>query len=217
MNSARSLSLSIAISSFFAFSVALGAQATHPAPKLVKENGHQALMVDGEPYLVLGAQIGNSSAWPALLEEDVWPALEAMHVNTAEAPVYWEQIEARPGQFDWANVDALLAGAREHHLHLILLWFGTWKNGNDHYVPEWVKRDPVHYPRMLNLAGAPIDDLSANASANMTADRKAFAALMHHLAETDSVEHTVLMMQVENESGGIGAARDYSAESNREF
>jgi hypothetical protein len=51
----------------------------------------------------------------------------------------------------------------------------------------------------------------------MEADRKAFAALMHHLAEKDSPDHTVLMMQVENESGGIGAARDYSTESNREI
>ena len=97
-----------------------------PAPKLVSENGRHALLVDGTPYLVLGAQIGNSSSWPAVLP-DVWPALEAMHVNTAEAPVYWEQIEPQPGQFDWTNVDALIDGARTHHLHLIVLWFGTWK------------------------------------------------------------------------------------------
>ena len=114
-------------------------------------------------------------------------------------------------------MDALLGGAREHHLHLVLLWFGTWKNGNDHYVPGWVKRDPQHFPRMLNSAGQPLDDLSANAPANMEADRKAFTALMHHLAERDTSEHTVLMIQVENESGGIGAARDYSPASNREF
>ena len=193
----------------------LSAQA--PAPRLVEQDGRHALLVDGTPFLVLGAQIGNSSAWPSLLEQKVWPALEAMHVNTAEAPVYWEQIEPKRGQFDWSNVDALLSGARQHHMHLILLWFGTWKNGNDHYVPQWVKTDPEHYPRMINSAGAPIDDLSANAPANMEADRSAFVALMHHLAEKDSSEHTVLMIQVENESGGIGAARDYSAESNREF
>ena len=173
-------------------------------------------MVDGSPYLVLGAQVGNSAAWPAVLP-DVWPALEAMHVNTAEMPVYWEQIEPRPGEFDWTNVDALLAGAREHHLHLILLWFGTWKNGNDHYVPTWVKEDPQHFLRMINSAGTPLDDLSANAPANMEADRKAFSALMHHLAERDAKDHTVLMMQVENESGGIGAIRDYSPASNKEF
>jgi hypothetical protein len=186
-------------------------------PRLIEQDGRHALLVDGSPFLVLGAQIGNSSAWPSLLEQMVWPALSAMHVNTAEAPVYWEQIEPQPGNFDWTNVDALLTGAREHHLHLILLWFGTWKNGNDHYVPQWIKTHPEKFPRMMNSAGAPIDDLSANAPANMEADRKAFAALMHHLAEKDSNDHTVLMMQVENESGGIGAARDYSPESNREF
>jgi hypothetical protein len=172
--------------------------------------------VDGSPYLVLGAQIGNSSAWPSLLPK-VWPAIEAMHANTVEAPVYWEQIEPQPGRFDWTNVDALIEGARANHLHLILLWFGTWKNGNDHYVPQWVKRDPQHFPRMINSAGTPLDVLSANAPANMEADRKAFSTLMHHIAEKDGSEHTVLMMQVENESGGIGSARDFSPASNREF
>ena len=202
---------------FFLTAVVTGTLAAQtPAPQLIADRGRHALMVDGAPYLVLGAQIGNSSAWPATLPE-VWPALEAMHANTAEAPVYWEQMEPEPGRFDWTSVDALLDGARLHHLHLILLWFGTWKNGNDHYVPQWVKGDPERYPRMRNSAGQPIDDLSANAPANMEADRTAFAALMHHLAERDAAEHTVLMMQVENESGGIGAARDYSTASNREF
>jgi hypothetical protein len=191
-------------------------RAQTPAPKLVSENGRHALLVDGTPYLVLGAQIGNSSSWPGVLP-DVWPALEAMHVNTAEAPVYWEQIEPQPGQFDWTNVDTLIDGARTHHMHLIVLWFGTWKNGNDHYVPQWIKRDPQHFPRMINSAGTPLDDLSANAPANMEADRKAFAALMRHIAEKDSGDHTVLMMQLENESGGIGSVRDYSPASNREF
>src|ERR1700712_2158585 len=149
MNLFRSIVHWIAIFSILALPTGR-AETRHPAPKLVTENGRHALMVDGAPYLVLGAQIGNSSAWPALLDEEVWPALEAMHVNTAEAPVYWEQIEPQPGQFDWTNVDALLDGARRHHMHLDLLWFGTWKNGNDHYVPQWVKRDPVKYPRMIN-------------------------------------------------------------------
>jgi len=74
-----------------------------PAPKLVSSGGRHALLVDDSPYLVLGAQIGNSSAWPSVLPK-VWQAVEAMHVNTVEAPVYWEQIELRPGSFDWTNV-----------------------------------------------------------------------------------------------------------------
>ncbi len=186
------------------------------APRVVEHNGRHALMVDGAPFLVLGAQINNSSSWPAVLPM-VWPALEAMHVNTAEAPVYWEQLEPQPGTFDFSTVDALVQGAREHHLRLVILWFGTWKNGNMHYVPEWVKTNPGKFPRMINAAGEPIDVLSANSNVNRDADKRAFTALMHHLKEIDSAEHTVLMIQVENESGGIGSPRDFSPASNKDF
>ncbi|CAN5574981.1 DUF5597 domain-containing protein [soil metagenome] len=185
-------------------------------PRVVHQDGRYALMVDGAPYLVLGAQINNSSSWPAVLPK-VWPALEEMHVNTAEAPVYWEQLEPKPGSFDFSTVDALVMGAREHHLQLVILWFGTWKNGNMHYVPEWVKTNPQKYPRMINAAGEPIDVLSANSNTNRDADKQAFTAMMHHLKEIDGTNHTVLMIQVENESGGIGSPRDFSPASNKEF
>ncbi len=186
------------------------------APHIVQQDDRHALIVEGAPFLVLGAQINNSSSWPEVLPK-VWPALEAMHANTAEAPVYWEQMEPTPGNFNFFTVDALVQGAREHHLHLVLLWFGTWKNGNMHYVPEWVKTDLTKYPRMINAAGEPIDVLSANSRSNLEADKHAFTMLMRHLKEIDSTDHTVLMVQVENESGGIGSPRDFSPASNKEF
>ena len=185
-------------------------------PQLVKKDGRFALIVDGKPYLILGAQINNSSAWPAVLPQ-VWPTVEAMHANTVEAPVYWEQIESVHGSFDFSVVDELVRQARDHKLHLVLLWFGTWKNGQMHYAPTWVKEDPAHYPRMINPHGEPIDVLSANAPANMEADKAAFAALMRHLREIDGTNHTVLMMQVENESGAIGTVRDFSPMAETQF
>src|SRR6266513_2465319 len=97
-------------------------------PKLIKQDGRFALLVDGKPFLILGAQINNSSGWPASLPE-VWPAIDAMHANTVEALVYWEQLEPQPGKFDLTNVDELVKQARDHHAYLVLLWFGTWKNG----------------------------------------------------------------------------------------
>jgi hypothetical protein len=109
-------------------------------PRIVQKDGRWALMVDGAPFLMLGVQINNSSAWPGMLPQ-VWPAAERLHANTVEAPVYWEQLEPTKGHFDFSVVDALLAGARQHNVHLVLLWFGTWKNGALHYTPEWVKRD----------------------------------------------------------------------------
>ena len=41
--------------------------ADHPMPQVVTQNGHHALFVDGAPYLMLGAQAHNSSAWPGTL------------------------------------------------------------------------------------------------------------------------------------------------------
>ncbi len=185
-------------------------------PKLIQKDGRFSLLVEGRPYLILGGQIGNSSAWPNMLPQ-VWPALETMHANTVEAPVYWEQMEPQPGHYDFSNVDALLQGARAHNLHLVLLWFGTWKNGNMHYVPKWIKTDWQHYPRMINSAGEPLDVLSANSPTNREADKKAFSALMRHLREADGEQHTVLLMQVENESGAIGTVRDFSPMAEKQF
>ena len=114
------------------------------APKLVQKDGRWAFFVEGQPFLILGGQIHNSSAWPSELPQ-VWKSFAELHANTVEAPVYWEQIEAQPGHFDFANVDLLVKGAREHNLHLVVLWFGTWKNGNMHYVPQWVKTDSKRF------------------------------------------------------------------------
>src|SRR5215469_8283163 len=91
------------------------------APKFVQKDGRWALLVDGKPYLVLGGQIHNSSAWPSELPR-VWKSLEELHAKTVEAPAYWEQIEPQEGKFNWGNVDAVVKGAREHNLHVVLLW-----------------------------------------------------------------------------------------------
>jgi beta-galactosidase GanA len=184
-------------------------------PRLAVEQGRGSLIVDGKPFWLLGAQVDNSSGWPERLQA-VWPAAEKMRLNTLEVPVYWEQMEALKGHFDFTVVDAILQQARDHKMRLVLLWFGTWKNGKMHYVPEWVKADTATYPRMKTRDGSMIDVLSPNSPANLAADRDAFAALMRHLREVDT-QHTVIMMQVENESGSLGTVRDFSPEAQKEF
>src|SRR5579862_3414129 len=200
---------------FLIFAATQVTQATE-APKLVEKDGRWALLVDGRPYLVLGGQIHNSSAWPSEFPQ-IWESFAALHANTVEAPVYWEQIEAQPGQFNFDNVDALVNGAREHNLHVVLLWFGTWKNGNMHYVPEWVKTDTKRFPRVVRADSEPTDVLSPISRNSLEADKAAFVALMRHLKTLDSDDHTILMVQVENESGNIGLVRDFSAEANALF
>jgi len=210
--SVASTLVAAALTAFTAIPRALAVE----APRLVEKNGRYALLVEGRPFLILGGQIHNSSAWPSELPQ-VWESMAALHANTVEAPVYWEQFEPQEGHFDYTNVDQIVEGARAHNLHVIFLWFGTWKNGNMHYVPAWVKGDAVRFPHTIRPDGEPIDVLSPNSRNTLEADKAAFTALMRHLRQIDSELHTVLMIQVENESGNIGSVRDNSPESNREF
>lgn len=187
-----------------------------PMPKLTHENDTYTLQVDGKPYLVLGAQIHNSSGWPASLDA-LWPSVRQLHANTIMVPVYWEAVEPEQGKFDFSNVDAAIKGARDSGVRLTLLWFGTWKNGGMDYTPPWVKSDPQTYPRVIDADGHPVDALSPLFDNSANADAKAFSALMQHLKETDSDKHTVIMVQVENEAGTLGSDRDYSPDANKAF
>ena len=114
-------------------------------------------------------------------------------------------------------VDSLVEGARQNDLRLILLWFGTWKNGVMDYAPAWVKQNPAQYPRMKDSHGQEIRVLSPHSRANLEADSRAFSAFLGHLREVDGDRHTVIMVQVENEPGSLGSVRDFSEEANRIF
>jgi beta-galactosidase GanA len=184
-------------------------------PRLRTENGRHALLVDGKPYLMLGAQVHNSSNYPSVLNE-VWPVMRALSANTIEIPVAWEQFEPTEGRFDYSWVDTLLAQARKNDVRVVLLWFGTWKNGESTYTPEWVKSDTRRFPRLQRRGGRPTKTLSPLGEATLAADRKAFTALMRHLREADR-EHTVIMVQLENEIGSHGVARDYSPAAEQLF
>ena len=184
-------------------------------PRLRTEDGRHALLVDGKPYLMLGAQVHNSSNYPSVLPQ-VWPVMQALSANTIEIPVAWEQFEPTEGRFDYSWVDTLLAQARKNDMRVVLLWFGSWKNGDSTYTPEWVKSDTKRFPRLQKRDGRPTTTLSPLGEATLAADRKAFVALMRHLREVDR-EHTVIMVQVENEIGSHGVARDYSPAAERLF
>ncbi len=168
-------------------------------PKIIEKNGRHALLVDEQPFLILGGQAHNSSGWPGMLPQ-VWPAIELMNANTLEVPLYWEQVEPLPGKFDFSLLDTLLIQARKHKVHLVLLWFATWKNGSSHYMPGWMKREPEKYPDITGKNGKPVDSPSPNVNATTEADVKAFATVMRYLKKADP-QHTVIMVQVENEPG----------------
>lgn len=186
-------------------------------PHLAERHGAIQMIVDGKPFLARGGELENSSASSLAYLQTIWPKVAAMRFNTVIAPVYWQLIEPSEGSFDFSTVDGLIRGAREHHVKLVLLWFGTWKNSMSSYAPGWVKRDQQRFPRAVGADGKTLEILSALSSSNLDADSRAFTALMKHLRGIDSAEHTVIMVQVENEVGMIPEARDLSAAANAAF
>ena len=149
--------------------------------------------------------------------KSVWPRLTAMHMNTVLLPVAWETIEPEEGKFDFTVVDGLLEDARANNLKLVILWFGAWKNTFSSYAPGWVKRNLTRFPRVQASDGRGTERLSPFSTAVRDADARAFTKLMHHLREVDGEQHTVLMVQVENEVGVIPQSRDHSEVANTAF
>ena len=186
-----------------------------PLPRIVTKDGKHALMVDGEPFLMLGAQVHNSSNYPAMLPL-IWPTIKALDANTVEVPIAWEQVEPQESRFDFSFVDELLKQARANDVRLVLLWFGTWKNTGPSYAPEWVKSDTRRFPRMKTAEGKTHYVLSPHGQATLAADKKAFVALMQHLRQNDA-QNTVIMVQPQNEMGSYGLARDHSPGAERLF
>jgi hypothetical protein len=147
----------------------------------------------------------------------VWPKLIEAKLNTVLAGVAWNQIEPQEGKFDFSVPDGIIRDARSHNLRLVFLWFASWKNGLSSYAPDWVKRDFERFPRAQVGEGRSIELLSPSSDANRDADARAFAALMRHVKEVDGRQHTVVMIQLENEVGMSGGSRDRSPAAEKAF
>jgi len=175
------------------------------------------LLINGQPFLILGGELGNSTASNIKYLNQYWSHLKAMNLNTLLVPVYWELMEPNENKFDFSLVDSAIAGARQHEMKIVFLWFGSWKNSMSCYAPLWMKTNAKRFPRTFDTAGRSQEIFSVFGSATLEADKKAFATLMKHIRETDAAKKTVIMMQVENEIGMLPTAREFSKTANNFF
>jgi hypothetical protein len=204
------------------------AQNNTTIPYLAKTNGKSQLYVKNEPFLMIAGELTNSTTGSAHYMHPIWNSMAKQNLNTVLAPVSWELIEPKEGSFDFSIVDSMILGARHEKLKLVLLWFGSWKNGKSTYVPEWVKTNTKRFPLIKDKKGESMNILSTFGNNTLQADAKAFTVLMKHIKEIDISEQTVIMVQVQNEIGVLdlmssymgtenAGMRDYSEVANKAF
>jgi beta-galactosidase GanA len=186
-------------------------------PYLQKKGNKYQLIVNGEPFLMLAGELGNSTASTIESMEAVWPRLQELNLNTVLIPVYWELLEPQEGVFDYKLIDELILKAREYELKIVFLWFGSWKNSMSSHVPEWVKLDQKRFPRAKSKEGISQEILTPFSENNLKADLNAYKHLLQHIKEVDKSNQTVILMQPENEIGMLPSARDYHPLANKKF
>ncbi|MDE7421609.1 MAG: DUF5597 domain-containing protein [Muribaculaceae bacterium] len=167
-------------------------------------------------YLILGGELGNSSASSKEDIKTIFPKLKDMGLNTVLMPVYWELIEPSEGKFDFSLLDEAIKTAKENDLKIVTLWFGAWKNSMSCYAPSWVKIDTKRFPRAITEQGKPLEILSAFSNEVLKADLKAFNALLDYL-KTHDKDNTIAMIQIENEIGMLESPRDHSNLANEAY
>jgi beta-galactosidase GanA len=186
--------------------------AAQDQPHLRKQGAATQLIVDGKPMLILGGELGNSTASDLKYLNGYWPTLKTIGLNTVIAPLEWDMIEPKEGTYDFTSVDGLIKQAQANDVKLVVLWLAAWKNSTSSYAPPYIKHGWQKYAKAQDNKGAPVDILSAFDPDTLKADQRAFTALMGHLKSVDK-NHTVVMVQVENEIGMLPVVRDYSPQA----
>jgi len=210
----RLLSACVAIAST---AVTASSQTDPGIAHLEKRGSATQLVVDGRPVLLLAGELANTASSSLDYMRPVWPRLVQMNLNTALVGVSWALVEPEDGKYDFSLVDGLLDAARSNHLRVVFIWFGSWKNGISSFAPAWVKADQDRFPRVKVRYGHSIEVLSTLSNSNREADARAYGAFMKHVREADSQQHTVVMIQLENEVGVLGDSRDRSAAAEAAF
>ena len=197
----------------------------HTISHIETRNNKQVLIVEDKPFILLAGEVHNSDSSSPKYMEEIWDIAGQLGMNTLLLPATWEMIEPEEGCFNFEVPTELINQAREREMKIVFLWFGSWKNAECMYAPGWVKQDLKRFPRAQiekgkNKAGRaispslpvkiPYTTLSYLGEETVKADAKAFAAFMSFLKTYDEEQQTVVAVQVENETGLLGAAREVS-------
>jgi hypothetical protein len=189
-----------------------------PALSPAGPDGRRTLLVDGEPFIILSLQWDCDSCFSAEIMDPLFAHARALGCNAAALLLYWKEIEPGEGRYDFRMLEHRLEQARAHGLRLVLVWFGAYKNACLNYAPDWVKRDPARFRRARTAAGADLANIACPAcDATLRADRAAIEQVFRRLREIDGERRTVILFQMENETGLLGTDRCHCPDCSAAF
>ena len=185
-----------------------------PLPHIVRSyHGAPTMIVDGEPFLVMGAQC---DIWRSTRQDaktiQFFDAYKEMHATTVGIGIPWSKVEIAEDQYDFKFVDWFILRARERSLRLGLNLFdtnvcGKVQEGSDGsaypvYTPAYILSQPEKYHRMKlpypykYAAGGP--PMCPNDPATLAREQKYVRVFAEHLKRFDP-QHTVILLQLNNE------------------
>lgn len=174
---------------------------------LSKINGVSTLIVDGQPFLIVGAQC---DVWRSTPQDaktvDFLDSYRDMNATTVGCDVLWDKCEHEQDRYDFTFMDWFIKQARSRHLKLVLQLFdsnvcgGVTDSPRWTYTPAYILNAPDKYQRMVlpyeYIPNGP--PMCPNDPDTLERERKYVVKLAEHLRDTDT-DRTVIMLQINNE------------------
>lgn len=187
-------------------------------PHLEELNGRKAFFVDGKPFIILGLQWDCDGCYT---QEDMDPFFEhgeKMGLNTASLPLYWREVEPSEGEYHFEMLDHRIEMARKHNMKIVLIWFASFKNGCLTYAPDYIREDHKRFQKVIDINGnVHTNHCCPNAKKTHQRDELALMEVFKHIKEVDSKDHTIIVFQMENETGIFGTDRCHCNTCNTEY
>ena len=172
------------------------------------------LMVNGKPFLMLGAQLRTDFflQLDKKSPEELAPYFELaanMNILVVQVPVAWKDVEAEKDIYNTELVEKYIELCDKYQLKLEILWFGSYMCGYsvEGYIPDYVINNTSTYPDLKPSAAfegwlGKHYYLKPNTPALVERESKALKQMMdaiYHYDNNHGQKHTVIGIQVENE------------------
>ena len=181
----------------------------HPKAHMEMINGRQALVVDGKPFIVLGAQC---DSWRSIRQDkrvvEFFDTYKEAGATAVGMDILWSKIEPREDEYDFSFLDWCVRQAESRGLKLVLQLYlsdvcGKTNDGHN-YPPAFILSNPQRFTRICPpppfAPGNPV--LCPNNPNLLEREIKLVHTLADYLREKDT-SRTVIMLQVNNEIGGM--------------